>query len=245
MTCAHCVTAYYFLSPVSLLPSTYRGRAVTKQPCVSGFAGFCFWLGVGSLIVEQDWNWLAKLQVHGHRVPHSQRLVLRTLRLVPQGLFCSSIPFPASTAVAAGYQTGNLAWVKAIQLKNKIWVCTRLCFLIWFRTAPPARPGPEQEAIALFLRTAGACASSPLACVMPQSPPAAHCSVLRTWGRGGRCLPPWWWLPGVCVVKGLTRLLLKTFPFTTQTSWSSSQNCRLSQSSFMSPHKLDEIVSSV
>lgn len=56
----------------------------------------------------------------GMLVAHSQRLVLRTLRLVPQDLFCSSIPLPASMAVAAG----NLVWVKAVQLKNKIQVFT-------------------------------------------------------------------------------------------------------------------------
>lgn len=76
-------------------------------------------------------------------------------------------------------------WVKAIQLKNKIQVFTWLHFLIWFRTAPPAVPGLEQEVTALFLGSAGAYASSPLACVRPLFPTAARCSVLHTQGSGG------------------------------------------------------------
>lgn len=174
----------FFPLPVSLFLPGCWSRAVTKQPMLWVCRVSSFWPGVGWgawLLSSTEMSWPSCRYVDV-LVPHSQRLVLRGLRLVPQVVLFLRSP-PCKRGCGCRNQTGNLAWVKAVQ-KTQTQVCTWLCFLIWFRTAPPAMPGLEQEVTALFLGTAGAYASSPLAAMRPLLPRAAHCSVLPTQGRG-------------------------------------------------------------
>lgn len=74
--------------------------------------------------------------------------------------------------VAAGSQTGNLAWVKDIQVKKQD---TGLYVAVFPDMASPAVPGLEQVPIALFLGTAGAYASSGLR-PLPHSG-SLHCAA--------------------------------------------------------------------
>lgn len=130
------------------------GHGCDRAPlCLWGCRLSSCWLGARWLFAELDGTELAKLLVQGHLVLPSHRLVLRTLKLVPQGLFGFSIALPQ-------------AWLWLQGTRHRAGYG---CVLLWFGIAPPAGLGLEQGVTVLFLG-------------MPEAT-AAPCSVLCIQGR--------------------------------------------------------------
>lgn len=116
-----------------------------------------------------------------------QRLVLRALGLVPQALFCPSSPHPTRMAVAAGNQTGILAWVKAIQQETEIQGCISSCLELLLQPHQGQnKRGQPWDMPGLGDRSLGQLTP---ACVRPLSPQllTAQCCIPR--GREGELYP--------------------------------------------------------
>lgn len=88
-------------------------------------------------------------------------------------------------AVAAGNQTGTLAWVKAIQQENEIQDCVSCSDLgLLLQPCQGQNKRPQHWDTPGPGDSRSLCQLTP-ACVRPLSPTAAHCSVLHTRGREG------------------------------------------------------------